>query len=124
MITENTMKAGSTVLFRFTAREDDGTIIPLVDVEVVWILARDAASTPILVKSSLDSEIPFVDPANGKFTVELSREETAVLNGPYIHEAKIVAWPRLWTVYSGDIEFEKALSIPQELLDRIEQLAG
>lgn len=121
---ENTMKSGSDVLFRFTARESDGTIIPLVDVELVWMLSRSFTSEPILTKNSLDSEIQIVDPANGKFSVELTSEETALLNGQYVHEAKLISWPRVWSVFSGDLEFTKSLPVPQELLDRIAELAA
>lgn len=113
------MKAGSTTLFRFTAREDDGTLIPLVGVEIVWMLARSKDSTPILVRSTLDTEITIVDPANGRFDVELTKEETAGFSGQYYHEAKIVAWPKIWTVYSGTLEFETSLNIPAALLTRL-----
>ena len=114
------MKANDTILFRFTAREDDGAIIPLVGVGIVWMLARSKDSTPLIIKNSLDSEVQIVDAAGGRFNVELSRTETAALDGQYYHEAKIIIWPKMWTVYSGDIEFEKALSIPADLLTRFQ----
>ena len=113
------MKAGSTTLFRFTAREDDGTIIPLTGVEIVWLLARSKDSTPLLEKNTLDGEVVIVDAAAGRFNVELTREETAAFSGQYYHEAKIVIWPKIWTVYSGTLEFETGLSIPAELLARL-----
>jgi len=113
------MKTNDTLLFRFTAREDDGTIIPLTGVEIVWMLSRTADMPPILVKSTLDSEIQIVDAAGGKFNIEIPREETAILSGQYIHEAKIIMWPKMWTVYSGRIEFENAISIPTTLLLRL-----
>lgn len=113
------MKALDTLLFRFTAREDDGSVIPLTGTVIVWMFARDKKSTPLIVKNSLDSHIQIVDAAGGKFNVELSRDETAALDGQYYHEAKIIVWPRVWTVYSGTLEFEKALVIPGELMTRV-----
>ena len=113
------MKANDTILFRFTAREDDGTIIPLTGVEIVWMLARSKDSTPILVKNTLDAEIRIVDAAGGRFNVELARAETAGFAGQYYHEAKIIVWPKIWTVYSGNLEFENALAIPADLLARL-----
>ena len=114
------MKANDTILFRFTAREDNGEIISLTGVGIVWMLARSKNSTPLIVKNSLDSEVVIVDAAGGRFNVELSRAETEALDGQYYHEAKIIIWPKMWTVYSGDIEFEKALAIPADLLTRFQ----
>lgn len=113
------MKANDTILFRFTAREDNGEIIPLAGVEIVWMLARSKDSTPLIVKNSLDSEVQIVDAVGGRFNVELTREETAAFSGQYYHEAKIVIWPKIWTVYSGTLDFETGLSIPAELLARL-----
>ena len=110
------MKAGDTVTMRFTAREEDGTLINITNMAIVWQMAREGSPNALLVKSTTNSTVNITDGANGKFEVELTPEETVDLIGDYYHEAKVVEWPKLWTVYSGTVAFEKAMPLPDDVI--------
>ena len=110
------MKSGDTVTIRFTAREADGSLINITGMEIVWQLAREGATDPVLVKSVTDTTVTITDGAGGKFEIKLTPDETVDLLGDYYHEAKVVDWPDIWTVFSDTIKFEKALPLPDAIV--------
>lgn len=106
------MYAGDSVVLKFTAYEADKTTrLNLAAVDLIWQIAKNVKSLPLLAKST-GNGIVVTDPANGLFEVYVSHTESRAWLGDYYHEVKIVSGGLVSTIYSGDITFERSLPLP------------
>jgi hypothetical protein len=84
--TANTIRnytAGDTLTLQVTAKETDGTIIPLSGAELVYGLAEDKNSTPVFTKDTTNGGIQINEASNGKFRVEIEPADTESLKGTF-----------------------------------------
>jgi hypothetical protein len=75
----------------------------ITDASIVWILAVDADTTPLVVKTT-PTQITIPDPTGGLFIVYLEGGDTATLGGhTYYHEARAAIDETQEVVFAGTI---------------------
>lgn len=90
------MAAGTGLILKVTVFDEAGTAVPLAGTAaIVWGLARDARSAPVLVKSMGSGVTIITDqaaegqPNCGRVDVQIDPADSAGLLGEYVHDCRL-----------------------------------
>jgi hypothetical protein len=82
-----------------------GSPMDISDASIVWILAADADTTPLLIKTTDDdTQIALTDPTGGVFVIYLNPDDTETLGGQVLyHEARAAVGETQEVVFAGTV---------------------
>lgn len=80
-----------------------GAPMDITNMSIVWILAANVSSTPLVTKTSVDpTQISLTDPTGGVFNIQLLPADTATLGGQVLyHEARAALGSAEEVLFSG-----------------------